>query len=344
VRPFRIAAAALEAGLMAASMVSGAPVAIAAPASSVFLRDSGDPLVQANAALQAGEADKALDLINSLPQPVSAEAHNLICRVRYTLEQWDAAIHECEQAVQQDGQNSNHHLWLGRALGEKADRANFLTAYSLAKRVRTEFEEAVRLNPRNADALADLGEFYKDAPGAVGGGVDKAEGIAAQLDKVDPARAHELRGQIAAGRKDYDTAEREFKQAIAASPHPALQWATLAGFYRKRERWPEMESAVNSLIAAVDRDKKSAVALYNGASVLAKAKRDPALAAKMLNSYLSSSAKTEEAPAFVAYTKLAYIDSQLGNSASAERDRAAAMALAHEYKPASDSVHQEDSH
>jgi tetratricopeptide (TPR) repeat protein len=335
VTPRRITACALAVGLIAASALAAAP----APA-----HDSAAPLTAINAALQAGEADKALDLINSLPQPVTAEAHNLTCRVRYTLEQWDAAIHECEQAVQLDSQNSNYHLWLGRALGEKADRASFLTAFSLAKRVRSEFEDAVKLNPHNADALADLGEFYKDAPGAIGGGTDKAEGIAGQLDKVDPARAHTLRGELAAGRKDYDSAEREFKQAIAAGPRPALQWATLAGFYRKRERWPEMESAINSLIAAVDRDKKSAVALYDGASVLAKAKRDPALAAKMLNSYLTNPSKTEEAPAFVAYVRLARIDAQLGNSAGAERDRAAALALAREYKPASDSVHQEDNH
>ncbi|MGA2651206.1 MAG: hypothetical protein ABSF28_11815 [Terracidiphilus sp.] len=339
----RIAAGALALGLMPASMLLGAPARI--PSSAITSpRNSADPLAAVNAALQAGEADKALDLIGALPQPLSAEAHNLTCRVRYTLQQWDTAIHECELAVQQDGQNSNDHLWLGRALGEKADRASFLSAYSLAKRVRSEFEEAVKLNSRNADALADLGEFYKDAPGAVGGGIDKAEAIAAQLDKVDPARAHELRGQIAVARKDYDTAEREFKQAIAAGPHPAMQWATLAGFYRKRERWTDVDSAINSLIAAVDRDKKSAVALYDGASVLAKAKRNPALAAKMINNYLASPAKSEEAPAFVAYVRLARLDNQLGNTAAAQKDRAAALALAREYKPASESGTQEDSH
>ena len=339
-RFLRIAACTLALGLIPAFMLAAAPKNLASTAP----RDSGDPLVAINAALQAGEADKALDLINSLPQPVSAEAHNLTCRVRYTLQQWDIAIHECEQAVQQDGQNSNYHLWLGRALGEKAERASFLSAYSLAKRLRGEFEEAVRLNPRNAEALADLGEFYKDAPGAVGGGIDKAEGIAAQLDKVDSARAHGLRGQIAVGRKDYETAEREFKQAIATSTHPAMQWSALADFYRKRERWTDLDSAINSLIAAVDREKKSAVALYDGASLLDKAKRAPALAAKMLNSYLTSPAKTEEAPAFVAYVRLARIDAQLGNAAAAQKDRASALALAREYKPASESGTQEDSH
>jgi len=340
VRLLRIAACALA--LMPALMLASAQAESVTFATAAS--DSGNQLAAINAALQAGEADKALTLIASLPQPITADAHNLTCRVRYTLQQWDAAIHECEQAVQMDGQNSNDHLWLGRALGEKADRANFLSAYSLAKRVRSEFEEAVKLNPRNADALADLGEFYKDAPGAVGGGVDKAEGIAAQLDKVDPARAHELRGQIASGRKDYDTAEREFKQAIAAGPHPAMQWATLADFYRKRERWTDLDSAINSLIAATDRDKKSAIALYDGASVLAKAKRNLALATKMLNNYLASPAKTEDAPAFVAYVKLARIDAQLGNATAAQKDRAAAQALAHEYKPASESGTQEDSH
>ena len=112
-------------------------------------------LSQANAALQAGEADKAMALLGSLPQ--SAEAHNLRCRVFFSLEDWDLAANECQQAVIGDGQSSDNHLWLGRALGEKAERASFLNAYSLGKRVREEFEEAARLSPRNADALARFG-------------------------------------------------------------------------------------------------------------------------------------------------------------------------------------------
>ena len=293
-------------------------------------------LVDANAALQAGEADKALEVLWSLPkaQAGSAEAHNLRCRVFFALEQWDAASTECEQAVNLDGQNSDHHLWLGRALGEKADRASFVSAYSLAKRTRAEFEQAVQLNPRNAEALADLGEFYSSAPSVVGGGVPKAQAVAAQLDKIDPARAHELRGRIAAGSRDYETAENEFKQAIAVSTHPAFQWSTLASFYRRRERWNEMDWALKNTMEAVGRDKHSGVALYNGASVLVKAKRDPDLATKMLEGYLAGPTKTEEAPAFVAHMWLARLKAETGDTASAQRERAAALALANEYKPA----------
>ena len=54
----------------------------------------------------------------------------------------------------------------------------------------------------------------------------------------------------------------------------------------------------------------------------------------MLEDYLAGSAKTEEAPAFVAHVRLARIEEQLGDPAAANRERAAALALARGYKPA----------
>ncbi len=291
-------------------------------------------LAQINQALQAGEADKALGLIASLPQggAQSAEAQNLECRVRYTLQQWDAAVANCEQAVRLDGQNSNYHLWLGRALGEKADRASFMSAFSLGKRVRTEFETAVQLDPHNAEALSDVGDFYKEAPGIVGGGVDKAEATAAQLDKIDAARAHQLRARIAEARKDFGTAEREFKQAIASAAHPADYWTTLASFYRRRQRWQDLDAAIHSCVVASD--KRPGVPLYDAAGVLIESNRDPALAAKLLGDYLAGNAKSEEAPAFEAHLRLARLKKQLGDAADAQREVAAALQLAHDYKPA----------
>jgi tetratricopeptide (TPR) repeat protein len=295
------------------------------------------PLAQATAALQSGEADKALAILSPLAQPGGeAEAYNLKCRVEYSLEQWDQAANDCEQAVKLDGRSSDDHLWLARALGAQASRASFLSAFKLAKRVCAEMEEAVRLNPRNAEALADLGNYDYTAPEVVGGGIDKAEGVAAQMDRIDPIRAHELRGHIAEQKKDYGSAEREYKQALAASAHPAFQWMSLAGFYRRRERWTEMEAAVRSGQNAAERDKRAAVALYSGAALLIQTKRDPARAAKMLEEYLAGSVKSEDAPAFVAHVWLARLKQQLGDAAAANRERAAALALAHEYKPALD--------
>lgn len=295
-------------------------------------------LAQATAALQAGQADKALSLIAALPNAGenNAEAKNISCRVKFTLGLWDAAVRDCEQAVRLDPQNAQLHMWLGRALGEKANKASFLAAFSLGKRVLAEFQTAARLDPRDAAALADLGAFYVEAPAVVGGGLDKAESVALQLDRVDPARAAELRARIADERDDYATAEEYYKKSIEVSRHPAQQWSNLARFYQARKRWTDMEMALHNCVKAAEHDPHSGVALYDGAGVLIRAKRDLPLAIKMLQDYLAGTSKSEEAPAFVAYSRLAALQQQMGDAANAQANQAAALELAREYNPAQD--------
>jgi tetratricopeptide (TPR) repeat protein len=316
----------------------------AAPAKALAgTQATSKTLTEAYADLQEGEADKALGLLAAEPSsgPDAAQASNLVCRVRSMLEQWDAAVSACEQAVRIDGNDSDYHLWLGRALGEKAARATFLNAYGLAKRTRAEFEEAVRLDPRNADALADLGDFYRQAPGVVGGGIDKAQTIAVQLDKVEEAGAENLRGQIAEQQKDYAAAETEYKKFAGSGPHAATGLAALASFYRRRQNFDEMEAAVHGIVSAAAHDKRGGVALYDGAGLLIETKRDSALAALMLEEYLDGAAKSEEAPAFIAHLRLARLKQQLGDAAAAAHEHAAALAMAHGYKQAQDAkAHQ----
>ena len=334
-RRLRTMAHPAAAGLLAAPF----PVLIASIAAVIASAQAANPtqiLAQANQALQAGHADQALTLIQSLPQGGAslAQAQNLACRVNYALQQFDQAVTECQQAVKLDSQNSVDHDWLGRAVGGKAGQASFLTAFSLGKQTRTEFETAVKLNPQNADALTDLGSFYQQAPAIVGGGIDKAQGIAAQLDKVDASQAHQLRAQIAEGQKDYTTAEQEFKAAITTSAHPADDWSTLASFYHRRSRWTDLDSAIQNCESAAQKDATAGVAFYDGAGVLIESNRNPALAAKMLGEYLASSSKTEEAPVFEAYVRLAKLKKQLGDATGAKQALATALQLAHTYKPA----------
>lgn len=304
-------------------------------ASALVCAEGTVSLDAARSDLQAGHADDALkklwDSVHQSPQ--SAEAYNLICRTYLSEEHWDEAVGACEKAVQLAPSQSEFHLWLGRAYGEKADRISFVGAYVLSKKVRAEFEAAVQADAKNAEALSDLGEFYSQAPSLVGGGADKAEGMARKLDAIDSARAHELRARIAEAQKDYEKAEAEFKAAVTASPKPANYWMTLGSFYRRRQRWDDMVSAIRNGIAA---DKEHDTALPNGAWVLIRANREPQLAIQMMESYLASSKKTEEAPAFVIHTDLGRLKKQLGDTAAAQREYAAAIALASDYKKAID--------
>src|SRR5215469_931950 len=108
--------------------------------------------------LTDGQANRALATLNQqlAANPRDAEAHNLLCRVFYQEERWDNAIPECERAVAVDPRNSNYQLWLGRAYGQKADHSSFVTAATLAPKVRVAFEKAVQLDPRNIQARCDL--------------------------------------------------------------------------------------------------------------------------------------------------------------------------------------------
>src|SRR5579875_3796773 len=87
--------------------------------------------------LNFGRANAALRILDPalVQNSGDAEAHNLRCRVYYQEEQWDAAISDCEAAVQASPNNSEYHLWLGRAYGRKAAHSSLVGAYKLARKV-----------------------------------------------------------------------------------------------------------------------------------------------------------------------------------------------------------------
>ncbi len=180
--------------------------------------------------LAAGHVDEAIQTLQqqTTRAPTDAEAHNLLCRAYFQLEEWDRGISACERSVTLDPAKSFYHLWLGRIYGEKADGAGFLSAAGMAKKVRNEFERAVQLDPNSWEARTDLAEFYLEAPGIVGGGKDKTRAQADALTTLKPAMAHYILARIAEKNKNNANAEREYRAAIEVSQGGAHAWLNLA--------------------------------------------------------------------------------------------------------------------
>ena len=91
---------------------------------SAPLMSQGDPSLESVRQLvNNGEADAAIRALKSelAKNPSNAEAHNLLCRVHYGEERWDAAVSECERAAVLNGNSSVNQLWLGRAYGERSE-------------------------------------------------------------------------------------------------------------------------------------------------------------------------------------------------------------------------------
>jgi tetratricopeptide (TPR) repeat protein len=296
------------------------------------------PIAAANtpqSLLAAGRVDQALQALQTqITTSPTAEAYNLLCRAHFELDAWDAGIPACERAVSLDPNSGLYHLWLGRIYGEKADRTSFLKAAGLAKKVRTEFEHAVALDPQSWEARTDLAEFYLEAPGIVGGGEDKARAQADALLPLDPGMAHWVRARIAQKNKDAALAEQEYRAAIDDSHGGARAWVNLAGFYRRANRLDEMEHA---LLSMESRPLDRPAALMDAASMLFRAGRGYPLATRLVRRYLSSTT-VEEWPAFKAHNLLGEILEKQGDRQGAFEEYQAALSMAHTFNRAQEGL------
>ncbi len=266
------------------------------------------------------------DLLVALMNRNDAESYNLRSRAYYATEHWDAAIQNAEQAVNLRGDDSQYHLWLGRAYGQKAaEIGNPLTAASLARKAKSEFERAVELNPRNVPARSDLSEYFVEAPVIMGGGLTKAKNEASELQSLDPAVADWVRAIAAEKEKKYGDAESSLKAAIATAQNPAQYWMSLASFYGRRGRIDDMQSAIQSALAQPNRPY---VTYYDAANELLQTGRNFPAAAQYVKTYLSSGALVEDAPAFRAHYLLGQIYEKSGDKAKASAEYQASLSLA----------------
>jgi cytochrome c-type biogenesis protein CcmH/NrfG len=124
----------------------------------------------------------------------------LLGRSYMELKNYGEAVDAFDDATKIQPMSSEAQLWLGRAYGRLAE-GNKLLAFGRARKARSAFERAVQLDPNNRDALDDLFEFYFQAPGIVGGGLDKAEGVAKQIAALNPADGEKLLDKVARERK-----------------------------------------------------------------------------------------------------------------------------------------------
>jgi tetratricopeptide (TPR) repeat protein len=291
-------------------------------------------------ALNQGRADEAARLLHTRlsANPHDAYARQLLCRVFYSEEMADAGIAECQAAVADAPDSSEDQMWLGRAYGMKAETANPISAFRLARKVVAAFEQAVALDPRNVAALSDLGEYYVAAPAIVGGGLDRARRLAERTMAVSPSKAHRILAMAAEKNADTATAEAEFRRAVEAQPSPAsavAAWVDLAAFYQRNQK---IDACVAAVETAVRLDRARDASLVDAASILTDAGRSPELARRLLSMYLESPARSDAAPVARVRVQLGDLLRKSGDPAGARREYQAALELAANYAPAQKAI------
>ena len=93
------------------------------------------------------------------------------------------------------------------------------------------------------EALSDLFEYYLEAPGFMGGGLDKATATAEQMAAIDPVEGHWAQARLAEKKKEFHTAEEHLQRAAAMAPQQVGKLVDLARFLAKQGRYQESEQS-----------------------------------------------------------------------------------------------------
>jgi tetratricopeptide (TPR) repeat protein len=180
----------------------------------------------------AGELDAARALAAARNYPEAQSAYERLAKVdpenfevqfqlgELALRRDDpaTAVIHLEQAVRIDPKSARALKRLGDAHGTVAVSAPLLSKFGHAKKTLVAYERAVALDPSYISGREALFEYYRQAPGFVGGGFEKAAEQAARIKALDATRGRIAFATLYVGEKRYAEALAQFDEVLATTP------------------------------------------------------------------------------------------------------------------------------
>jgi tetratricopeptide (TPR) repeat protein len=155
------------------------------------------------------------------------------------------------------------------------------------------FETSIALNPSDKEAISDLFDFYLQAPGFLGGGMRKAEALAAHMAQLDSAEGHFAEAQLEDQRKEYDSAEQHLRRAVELAPRQVGRVLDVAKYLAKRGRIKESEAMFDQAARMAPNSPK---VLFARANTYIQQKRNLDQARELLERYLRSPLTPDDPP------------------------------------------------
>jgi tetratricopeptide (TPR) repeat protein len=222
-----------------------------------------------------------------------AAVHLLMGQDYFGLAEYKQATESLEKAVALAPTNAECFLWLGRAYGRRAETSNPFSAPGFASKSRQMFERAVALDPANREAVGDLFDYYLGAPGFLGGGMNKAEALAATVARRDPAEGHYYQAELDDRRKQYDAAEKHLRAAMELAPRQVGRIVALARYLGLHGRAKESDALFDQAERIAPEDPH---VIYERASTYVKSGRNLDEARKLLHRYLQAPITPDDPP------------------------------------------------
>lgn len=271
--------------------------------------------------------DQAFTIFSSITKGNQRYAESRYYMGQISLQRLDFSKAEeyLKQAISTNGEVAKYHVAMTRVILQQISRASMLRQATLAGRLRTHLEEAVRLNPNDMNSSIMLVGFYMQAPSLMGGDSSKAKTLANNMRKISRADGFLAHALIAQMEKNPTEAESNYKKAITASPDSTKFHFSLAQFYQSQQDFSK----------ALDVFDKAIAKFPNERNVLLQAGRVAALAGndfsekgkKYLNDYISNTSDKKDRTIADAYYFLGLIDKNDGNNQQAKSNFTAALAI-----------------
>lgn len=226
-----------------------------------------------------GQSKSLLKSINSDHQDF-AQAQYYLGRMSFDEGDYEDAQEYFEEAIDENNEVTDYHLWLGNAYGVEAQDANVIKQGYLAPKIKNAYERAVELDPKNIDAQWGLVQYYTQAPGFMGGSWEKAGQSARSIYKIDAVQGHRAMALVYLGQDKFDLAENEHVKAAEKDPSSNYD---LGMFYQNRKQY---EKAFQTFEKALTLNPDDINSMYQigRTSVFSGLKMERGL--KCLNKYL----------------------------------------------------------
>jgi tetratricopeptide (TPR) repeat protein len=254
---------------------------------------------------QRTEYAQALAVLDRIPSK-DVETLQLIGQCHFMQGDYKQAGDAFEKALDLAPRSSELHRLLGDVYGRRAETGSVFTAPGNARKAHQYFEQAVALDPNNREAVATLFQYYLEAPGFMGGGLDKAESLIVHLTRLDTPGGHHALAELEGKRRHYDAAEEQLRRAVELAPHQAGRLVDLAKFLSDRGRVKESDE---KFAEAARLAPNSPELLFARAETYIQQKRNLKDAHQLLERYLASPLTPDDPPRQDARTLL----SQIGN-------------------------------
>jgi tetratricopeptide (TPR) repeat protein len=241
-------------------------------------------------------------------------------------QQFAAAVPLLEKCVAAEPRNSRFHQWLGRALGLQAAQNGIASSVLSIRKVRTELENAIELEPLNLEARNDLAIMYRAVPGLLGGSNAKAAEQVAFIRRHDPALAAQIDGDFLAADKKYDAALAAYQESARLNGSNLMTEVRISLIYQEKKEWAKAFTALERVLAG---DASHPMGLYQVGRTAALSGEQLDRGEKCLRTYIAMPVREalENPPVAGAHFRLGQIREKKGDLSGARTEYETALSL-----------------